>query len=168
SGPSAVVRPRLFFFSSRRRHTRFSRDWSSDVCSSDLRTLQPAIRNINAILPQLRGGFQGVAAAISGLAGRITGAFRAEGIAPFNRILGSTSTLINRVGQFLEPVIGAMLRFGAASAQALVNLSGGMANAGQRFADFIDKFANVQTIQRWLQNAGTAFRQLGAVLKNLG
>src|SRR5690606_40074879 len=27
----------LFFFSSRRRHTRFSRDWSSDVCSSDLR-----------------------------------------------------------------------------------------------------------------------------------
>src|SRR2546422_8511229 len=27
-----------FFFSSRRRHTRCSRDWSSDVCSSDLRT----------------------------------------------------------------------------------------------------------------------------------
>src|SRR5690606_18054411 len=28
-----------FFFSSRRRHTRFSRDWSSDVCSSDLHEL---------------------------------------------------------------------------------------------------------------------------------
>src|SRR5947209_20376389 len=27
----------LFFFSSRRRHTRYWRDWSSDVCSSDLR-----------------------------------------------------------------------------------------------------------------------------------
>src|SRR5699024_11228329 len=26
----------LFFFSSRRRHTRSKRDWSSDVCSSDL------------------------------------------------------------------------------------------------------------------------------------
>src|SRR5690606_40625299 len=26
----------FFFFSSRRRHTIFSRDWSSDVCSSDL------------------------------------------------------------------------------------------------------------------------------------
>src|SRR5690606_39804381 len=37
-----------FFFSSRRRHTRFSRDWSSDVCSSDLRILKaitnPAVR----------------------------------------------------------------------------------------------------------------------------
>src|SRR5690349_22582239 len=28
----------FFFFSSRRRHTRSLRDWSSDVCSSDLRS----------------------------------------------------------------------------------------------------------------------------------
>src|SRR5438105_10438309 len=30
------LRPAGFFFSSRRRHTRSTRDWSSDVCSSDL------------------------------------------------------------------------------------------------------------------------------------
>src|SRR2546421_2173577 len=30
----------VFFFSSRRRHTRSDRDWSSDVCSSDLSELQ--------------------------------------------------------------------------------------------------------------------------------
>ena len=30
------VRLQFFFFSSRRRHTRLVRDWSSDVCSSDL------------------------------------------------------------------------------------------------------------------------------------
>src|SRR5690606_39640496 len=29
------------FFSSRRRHPRFSRDWSSDVCSSDLHKQKP-------------------------------------------------------------------------------------------------------------------------------
>src|SRR2546429_5757229 len=33
--------PLVFFFSSRRRHTRCSRDWSSDVCSSDLRSTFP-------------------------------------------------------------------------------------------------------------------------------
>src|SRR3712207_7347735 len=33
----------FFFFSSRRRHTRYWRDWSSDVCSSDLR---PRDRNV--------------------------------------------------------------------------------------------------------------------------
>src|SRR5690606_40479246 len=38
-----------FFFPSRGRHTSFSRDWSSDVCSSDLRTFDPGecLRLIN-------------------------------------------------------------------------------------------------------------------------
>src|SRR2546429_3623312 len=52
----------LFFFSSRRRHTRCSRDWSSDVCSSDLKeafkaltqvVAQPAIAQSQAFLPIL-------------------------------------------------------------------------------------------------------------------
>src|SRR5699024_12126869 len=34
---AVVVWLLFFFFSSRRRHTRSKRDWSSDVCSSDLR-----------------------------------------------------------------------------------------------------------------------------------
>src|SRR2546430_13379364 len=37
-----VGRNFIFFFSSRRRHTRFDCDWSSDVCSSDLSKV-PAI-----------------------------------------------------------------------------------------------------------------------------
>src|SRR2546430_7400664 len=35
-GGREVVLGVVFFFSSRRRHTRFDCDWSSDVCSSDL------------------------------------------------------------------------------------------------------------------------------------
>src|SRR5690606_41083315 len=37
----------IFFFSSRRRHTRFSRDWSSDVCSSDLVEPDAATYNLS-------------------------------------------------------------------------------------------------------------------------
>src|SRR2546429_260187 len=33
----------MFFFASRRRHTRCSRDWSSDVCSSDLELIDGAV-----------------------------------------------------------------------------------------------------------------------------
>src|SRR5256885_9748197 len=33
----------LFFFSSRRRHTRLQGDWSSDVCSSDLHLWKPKL-----------------------------------------------------------------------------------------------------------------------------
>src|SRR2546430_325123 len=35
-----MQRAHFFFFSSRRRHTRFDCDWSSDVCSSDLNSLR--------------------------------------------------------------------------------------------------------------------------------
>src|SRR5256885_4999938 len=35
--PASEAHLILFFFSSRRRHTRLQGDWSSDVCSSDLR-----------------------------------------------------------------------------------------------------------------------------------
>src|SRR5207253_1988369 len=44
----------VFFFSSRRRHTRWPRDWSSDVCSSDLssrRRSRSSYPNAPAILP---------------------------------------------------------------------------------------------------------------------
>src|SRR5579859_7320136 len=36
-----------FFFSSRRRHTRFDCDWSSDVCSSDLKNIDVAFVCMN-------------------------------------------------------------------------------------------------------------------------
>src|ERR1035438_3445114 len=41
----------VFFFSSRRRHTRCLSDWSSDVCSSDLDTA----RELGAKLSSLKG-----------------------------------------------------------------------------------------------------------------
>src|SRR2546422_6157068 len=42
----------FFFFSSRRRHTRCSRDWSSDVCSSDLGRLRQAVSRLAEMLEQ--------------------------------------------------------------------------------------------------------------------
>src|SRR5256884_4900631 len=52
-----------FFFSSRRRHTRCSRDWSSDVCSSDLRQLHhvPRILEDRQPLAVLVGFYRGQA-----------------------------------------------------------------------------------------------------------
>src|SRR5256884_3986910 len=47
-----------FFFSSRRRHTRCSRDWSSDVCSSDLLTAEdtqdPLLHEFTSLRAALR------------------------------------------------------------------------------------------------------------------
>src|SRR5256885_12218238 len=50
----------IFFFSSRRRHTRLQGDWSSDVCSSDLIEGQPADGGDDAVSRGLLGrAFQG-------------------------------------------------------------------------------------------------------------
>src|SRR2546422_6055595 len=52
----------FFFFSSRRRHTRCSRDWSSDVCSSDLGAREQHHDFIAVGLDHLAtGGFRSVA-----------------------------------------------------------------------------------------------------------
>src|SRR5699024_11883802 len=44
----------IFFFSSRRRHTRSKRDWSSDVCSSDLILKTSAIKMGNIDLLEVK------------------------------------------------------------------------------------------------------------------
>src|SRR2546430_11788055 len=46
----------FFFFSSRRRHTRFDCDWSSDVCSSDLSTVLLAMQGAALTFAQIRLG----------------------------------------------------------------------------------------------------------------
>src|SRR6266542_2209334 len=69
----------LFFFSSRRRHTRCYRDWSSDVCSSDLDgdgTLDPTFGAGGKVLTDLGG------------AGRYDGAY-AVAVEPDGKILAA-------------------------------------------------------------------------------
>src|SRR5690606_40470573 len=83
----------LFFFSSRRRHTRFSRDWSSDVCSSDLAiggetTVELVVehRGQPAAAGLLRHGYHGQAVGgdpdvdllLGGGAGDVVGEHRSE------------------------------------------------------------------------------------------
>src|SRR5256884_1335892 len=68
----------LFFFSSRRRHTRCSRDWSSDVCSSDLDVSrsEELFERAKAVLP---GGVNSPVRAFRAVGGTPFFVARAEG-----------------------------------------------------------------------------------------
>src|SRR5207253_7990671 len=52
-GPDRLV---VFFFSSRRRHTRWPRDWSSDVCSSDLAGTRRGKGQVESLTGRLLSG----------------------------------------------------------------------------------------------------------------
>src|SRR5690606_39474566 len=56
------------FLSSRRRHTRFSRDWSSDMCSSDLTRIN---RNVSMATRKPKGLGRGLDALLGADAGAI-------------------------------------------------------------------------------------------------
>src|SRR5882762_277978 len=60
----------FFFFSSRRRHTRFKCDWSSDVCSSDLRVhaRHSAPQEPGEAQPQRRAAAAPLSASVAGRA----------------------------------------------------------------------------------------------------
>src|SRR5256886_9652254 len=61
-----------FFFSSRRRHTRFDCDWSSDVCSSDL----SAVPYMKTAVPGTRSGGSAARSASSILRGTVFSSMR--------------------------------------------------------------------------------------------
>src|SRR3989442_6951886 len=66
----------FFFFSSRRRHTRCGRDWSSDVCSSDLQVTTVLRKPLLERRLQLQPGQEEVI--VSTLTGPLKGTVQAE------------------------------------------------------------------------------------------
>src|SRR5215217_9264598 len=88
----------LFFFSRRRRHTRYWRDWSSDVCSSDLdgsglsRSDRTSPREVVATLDEMDGDAAfGGSLAIAGRTGTLED--RMRGTSAQDRCRAKTGTL---------------------------------------------------------------------------
>ena len=73
----------VFFFSSRRRHTRFTSDWSSDVCSSDLQE----IKSLHSILNPIETLF---------IVDSMMGQDAVNAAAEFNNILPLTGSILTK------------------------------------------------------------------------
>src|SRR5215510_5601076 len=108
----------FFFFSSRRRHTRWPRDWSSDVCSSDLEG------NLGRDRPQKRERAQKPRKLRRALQPRrhdVAARDHADGVAAFEVVGGKRGA--ERDGA-LEAVLGKLVGAGFAVRQAVVEVDG--------------------------------------------
>src|SRR2546422_10542284 len=91
----------FFFFSSRRRHTRCSRDWSSDVCSSDLLALAvgvgayPVVRRLTSRLERLQAGVESLGA------GELSARVKVEGSDEVARLAESFNRAAGRIGELI-------------------------------------------------------------------
>src|SRR3712207_1110399 len=105
---------RVFFFSSRRRHTRYWRDWSSDVCSSDLTEVDG----------------QTVAALVEGESARIGEKLVLSRFAVFD---GQTATYLHKRATDLPPAIGVAVQYSGGSEDAARSLAMHIAAARPRY-----------------------------------
>src|SRR2546430_2680999 len=100
-----------FFFSSRRRHTRFDCDWSSDVCSSDLRGLPAPVHASPALFraPPVRA--RGVLVRFPEHAASPGGCFRRQVESPRSAPLACTRETTTAPRQRSKPNLFSTLPF---------------------------------------------------------
>src|SRR6266568_5724394 len=84
-----------FFFSSRRRHTRWNCDWSSDVCSSDLEGIDLPEVTLVAILDADKEGFLRSAWSLIQMVGRAARNIGGEVIMYADRVTESMRAAID-------------------------------------------------------------------------
>ncbi|MEV6646055.1 hypothetical protein [Amycolatopsis sp. NPDC051371] len=137
----------------------------SAVSSSFESALLPAVRNLQGLLPKTTSGFQQIATAMGGVATKVTGVVAsAKGTEQVNTLLSGTARIIQNVGKFLTPVIAAFLRIGAVAMPILVQLSGGLGAAGEKFNAAVQSFADSGGLEQWIRGAIDGFKSFFAVI----
>src|SRR6267154_4651625 len=89
------IRVLFFFFSSRRRHTRWTGDWSSDVCSADL-----VVRDATALTGSVMGGTLGLSDRVYTLDAPLNDTTRSGVWTQELRLTGASSKIRWLVGSF--------------------------------------------------------------------
>jgi phage-related protein len=132
------------------------------------RTMVPAVNNVKALLPQLSGGFKGIATEVSGVATKFTAMLRQkENVNSLNAILFNTKDATKNLGAAVAPLGQAFLDVASVGSAMFAELTGGAGGAAQRFADFIHEAKESGKLHDWIQTGIDAFKQLGAILADV-
>ncbi|WIY05464.1 hypothetical protein QRX60_17035 [Amycolatopsis mongoliensis] len=137
----------------------------SAVSASFEKSLNPAVKNLQGLLPKTTSGFQQIATAMGGVATKVTGVVAsAKGAEQVNTLLSGTAKVVQNVGAFLAPVTAAFLRIGAVAMPILVQLTGGLGAAGEKFNAAVQSFADSGGLEQWIRKAVDGFKSFFAVV----
>ncbi|GAB3372572.1 phage tail family protein [Amycolatopsis echigonensis] len=141
----------------------------SQVSDSLRKGLEPGIKNLAGLLPQLETGFRSVAMAAGQAFTRLTLYLKtAQATRNIQGILIETSSVVKNLGAFLAPVAAAFVQIGATAMPVLKELTAGLGDVGERFKTWIDSLAQSGQLEQFIRNALDGFASFGAVLRDLG
>src|SRR5690242_20861462 len=89
----------IFFFSSRRRHTRLTCDWSSDVCSSDLPSAQSEREEVGSFVDSFLGNVAALPIPEPAKAQLVALAIRLKDMGPLGEEMANVRSEERRVGK---------------------------------------------------------------------
>jgi phage-related protein len=126
-------------------------------------------KTAQALQGPLQSGLTRIAAAwgdaAKGVLGYIQGT---QGVSNVRAILDATGLSVEGLSQTTNKLTAGILQVAAAVSKAFgAELAGGIANAGQRFGEFLQQAAQGGDAVRWVDQALTVFAQLGDILGNL-
>jgi len=131
--------------------------------------LKAPVRDLNKLLPQTTGHFQGIASAVSSVIGKIVSMLKTGGnMGVVNGILDKTGSLIRKLGDFIAPVIRGFLDIADVGLGVLNDMSTGIGGVGQKFADWIRGLKNSGDLREWITKGIGAFRDFFGVIKDIG
>lgn len=138
------------------------------VSASFEKALIPAVHNLKGILPGLTNGFQQIVTAIGGVVTKLTLMLKTPAaMTQMQDILRGTAQVVQNLGAALAPVVAAFLRIGAVAMPILVQLTGGIGAAADRFNAWVQQMANSGQLQQWIQGGIAAVKSLWNTLNDV-
>lgn len=134
-----------------------------DGVGEDLRRL------VSADLPILQRGLGGISTALNQNLRQVLdslGSETSQGL--LDRILGNTADAQSRVTAAVDPLITAIGTLTAAGTDALPRLADGLTGVADRFNAFITEADQDGSLDRWINDGITGFRQVGETVLNIG
>lgn len=143
-------------------------DIKAGVSAAFEETLLPGVEHLQGLLPQLRGGLMGIAAAMGTAASGFFEWLSQEAqVADLNGILAVTEKVAGDLGATLAPLGQALLDIAAVGSAMFSEWTAGAGNAAQRFADFIRSARESGKLRAWIQGGIDAVKRLWEILGNL-